>query len=39
MSDIYVEWRGDYMLCDAPLKLSTPPVVVINEADDDLEMR
>ena len=25
----YVEWAGDYMLCDKPLKLSTPPVVSI----------
>jgi hypothetical protein len=25
----YVEWRGDYMLCDKPLKLSTPPEMVI----------
>lgn len=25
----YVEWMGDYMLCDKPLKLSTPPVVTI----------
>ena len=24
----YVEWRGDYMLCDKPLKLSTPPLIV-----------
>ena len=29
--DTYVEWRGDYMLCDKPLKLSTPPLVVIEE--------
>lgn len=27
--DTYVEWRGDYMLCDKPLKLSTPAVLVI----------
>ena len=27
--DTYVEWRGDYMLCDKPLKLSTPPELVI----------
>lgn len=25
----YVEWNGDYMLCDKPLKLSTPPQMVI----------
>lgn len=25
----YVEWMGDYMLCDKPLKLSTPPVVTV----------
>lgn len=25
----YVEWCGDYMLCDKPLKLSTPPQMVI----------
>jgi prepilin-type N-terminal cleavage/methylation domain-containing protein len=30
--DTYVEWSGRYMLCDKPLKLSTPPVVVINES-------
>ena len=29
--DTYVEWSGKYMLCDKPLKLSTPPLVVINE--------
>lgn len=27
--DTYVEWAGDYMLCDKPLKLSTPPAMVI----------
>ena len=27
--DTYVEWRGDYMLCDKPLKLATPPQMVI----------
>lgn len=27
----YVEWAGTYMLCDKPLKLSTPPVVTIVE--------
>lgn len=26
----YVEWRGDYMLCDKPLKLSTPPALVLD---------
>lgn len=25
----YVEWMGDYMLCDKPLKLSTPPELTI----------
>jgi hypothetical protein len=25
----YVEWSGDYMLCDKPLKLSTPPELVL----------
>jgi hypothetical protein len=25
--DVYVEWAGDYMLCDQPLKLSTPPAM------------
>lgn len=29
----YVEWAGDYMLCDKPLKLSTPPAMVINVED------
>ena len=24
----YVEWAGDYMLCDKPLKLATPPELV-----------
>lgn len=24
----YVEWAGEYMLADKPLKLSTPPVIV-----------
>jgi hypothetical protein len=26
----YVEWSGDYMLCDKPLKLTTPPELVID---------
>jgi len=30
----YVEWSGDYMLCDKPLKLSTPPELVIAVEDD-----
>ena len=30
----YVEWRGDYMLCDKPLKLSTPPAMVIQMTDE-----
>ena len=25
----YVEWRGDYMLCDKPLKMSTPPLITL----------
>ena len=25
---VYVEWAGEYMLCDQPLKLATPPVMV-----------
>lgn len=27
--DTYVEWQGDYMLCDKPLKLSTPPSLIL----------
>lgn len=30
----YVEWKGDYMLCDKPLKLSTPPQMVIEVKDE-----
>ena len=30
----YVEWMGDYMLCDKPLKLSTPPEMVISVKDE-----
>lgn len=30
----YVEWRGEYMLCDKPLKLSTPPELVISMKDE-----
>ena len=33
--DVYVEWRGDYMLCDQPLKLSTPPEMVIQVEEKD----
>ncbi len=29
----YVEWRGDYMLCDKPLKLSTPPALILEVKD------
>jgi len=29
----YVEWAGTYMLCYKPLKLSTPPAMVINVED------
>lgn len=29
----YVEWNGEYMLCDKPLKLSTPPALVIQLED------
>jgi len=25
---VYVEWRGDYMLCDQPLQMATPPELV-----------
>lgn len=25
--DTYVEWNGEYMLCDKPLKLSTQPIL------------
>lgn len=32
--DTYVEWAGDYMLCDKPLKLSTPPTMVIQGKDE-----
>lgn len=32
--DTYVEWCGDYMLCDKPLKLSTPPEMVIEVKDE-----
>jgi len=31
--DTYIEWAGDYMLCDKPLKLSTPPVMMIHVED------
>lgn len=27
---VYVEWQGDYMLCDQPLQLSTPPEMIMN---------
>ena len=30
----YVEWSGAYMLCDKPLKLSTPPQMVIHVTDE-----
>ena len=26
--DVYVEWKGDYMLADQPLQLTTPPQLV-----------
>ena len=26
--DVYVEWRGEYMLADQPLRLVTPPALV-----------
>lgn len=29
----YVEWSGDYMLCDKPLKLTTPAALVIQVED------
>jgi hypothetical protein len=28
--DVYVEWPGEYLLSDQPLKLSTPPTLVRN---------
>lgn len=31
----YVEWSGDYMLCDKPLKLTTPPELVIQLDEND----
>lgn len=27
-SDVYVQWNGEYMVCDQPLKLSTQPELV-----------
>jgi len=30
---VYVEWNGDYMLCDQPLHLATPPEMVIQMKD------
>lgn len=27
----YVEWNDRYMLCDRPLKLSTPPLFIVDE--------
>jgi hypothetical protein len=30
----YVEWNGRYMLCDKPLKMSTPPQLVVQVEDD-----
>lgn len=27
----YVEWNGSYMLCDKPLQLSTPPLLIVIE--------
>jgi len=32
--DTYVEWNDVYMLCDKPLKLSTPPMMVIQVEDE-----
>lgn len=26
--DVYVEWNGEYMYCDAPLKMTTQPEIV-----------
>ena len=28
--DVYVEWSGQYMLCDQPLKLTQPPELIID---------
>jgi len=33
-SGAYVEWNGRFMLCDQPLKLSTPPQMVIHVKDE-----
>lgn len=33
-NDTYIEWSGSYMLCDKPLKLTTPPALVIQVKDD-----
>jgi len=30
--DVYVEWKGDYMLVDQPLKMSTPPALVYTKS-------
>ena len=32
----YVEWNGLYMLCDQPLKLSTPPLMVYQVQKEEL---
>lgn len=32
-TDAYVEWHGDYLFSDQPLKLTTPPIMVRNIAD------
>ncbi len=31
--DVYVEWRGDFLWADQPLKLSQPPELVLNVDD------
>jgi len=31
----YVEWRGDYMLCDKPLKMSTPPLITMEVGENE----
>lgn len=32
-SGAYIEWSGSYMLCDQPLKLTTPPQLVRTETE------
>ena len=32
-TDAYVEWHGDYMLCDQPLKMEQPPELIMTVTD------